>query len=177
MANYNYYRPSLDARSIGLADPYGRVQPSATSAFSSAGGISMDPATAFLIAQGVGTVADLWSSRGQNKQAVLDRAAQQNEFNRLFKRTDVWREEDIRRQEEAIRLAAEQYEAQQAIAHADWRNIEARRMPNIAASRAILGSTMQTDVPAFRPRYSEAEGVAREQNPYADYIYQGPRSI
>lgn len=178
MANYNYYRPSLDSRPIGLADPYGRVQPSATSAFSSAGGNSMpEPGTLLALAQIAHAGFNYLTGRGDQTQAQRDRAAQQHQWQQMFDRTEDWREADILRQEEAIRLAAEQYEAQQAIAHADWRNRQAHRLPNIAASRAILGSTMQTDVPAFRPRYSEAEGVAREPNPYADYIYQGPRSI
>lgn len=126
-------------------------------------------------AQGVSTLGSMLGNRSQGRQAYLDREAQQRQWDAMFQRTEELRIEDIARQDEAIAAAAAQWDAQQAQLEAQWRNTQERRLPNIAASRAILGSTMQTDVPAFRPRYSEAEGVPRESNPYADYIYRGPR--
>jgi hypothetical protein len=125
---------------------------------------------------GLGTLGTMFGSYRGSQQAALDRAQQQRQWEALFERTKEMRIEDIARQEAAIAAAAAQWDAQQAQLEAQWRNTQERQLPNIAASRAILGSTMQTDVPAFRPRYSEAEGVPREKNPYADFIYQGPRS-
>jgi hypothetical protein len=137
----------------------------------------MDPATlAILLSQGASTLGGMWGRGSQGRQAARDREQQQRQWQAMFDRTEELRIEDIARQDEAIAAAAAQWDAQQAQLEAQWRNTQERRLPNIAASRAILGSTMQTDVPAFRPRYSEAEGVPRESNPYADYIYRGPRS-
>jgi hypothetical protein len=128
-----------------------------------------------LAVEGASTLGGMWGRGSQGRQADLDRAQQQRQWEAMFQRTEELREEDIARQDAAIAAAAAQWDAQQAQLEAQWRNTQERRLPNIAASRAILGSTMQTDVPAFRPRYSEAEGVPREINPYADYIYRGPR--
>jgi len=133
-------------------------------------------AAAPYIAEGAGSLFGFLSGRQGQSQAARDREQQQRQWQAMFDRTEELRIEDIARQDEAIAAAAAQWDAQQAQLEAQWRNTQERRLPNIAASRAILGSTMQTDVPAFRPRYSEAEGVPRESNPYADYIYRGPRS-
>jgi len=136
-----------------------------------------DPATLWAIIQGGSAFGNWLTGRGGQRQARQDRAAQAAQFHEMMRFTKESKREDIARQDAAIAAAAAQWDAEQAQIEAQWRNTQERRLPNIAASRAILGSTMQTDVPAFRPRYSEAEGVPREINPYGDFLYPGPRSL
>ena len=130
-----------------------------------------------VVAAGIGTLGGMFGSSREGRQAYLDREAQQRQWDDMFQRTEELRIEDIARQDAALAADAAQWDAQQAQLEAQWRNTQERDLPNIMASRAILGNTMQMNVPAFRPRYSEAEGVPREKNPYADFIYQGPRSL
>ena len=137
---------------------------------------SMDPATIAVLAKfGLPAAAKIGSSilnfitgRGQISQAQKDRDEQRRQFLEMLDLSEKRRLEDLARQQEAL-------DFYRGVHEADWRSTTEREMPNIAASRAILGSTMQTDVPAYRPRYSEAEGVEREENPYGPYIYR-PRS-
>jgi len=112
---------------------------------------SMPPGSLEAIIFGGTALANWLTGRGQISQAKKDRAEQTRQWEEMFDRSEVWRLEDLARQQEALDF---------------YRGVH---------SRAILGSTMQTDVPAYRPRYSEAEGVEREENPYGPYIYR-PRS-
>jgi|TARA_Y100000310_G_scaffold298872_1_gene333219 hypothetical protein len=135
----------------------------------------MDPITIAAIL-GLGQAAVGYFGGGRDiEQHERDRALSDEQWRKMFDRASEWREEDILRQEEARLEAIRQWEAEQAQSEAEWRTDIERALPNIAASRAILGSTMQMDVPAFRPRYSEEEGVEREPNPYGPYKYS-PRS-
>ncbi len=135
----------------------------------------MGPETLMAIIAAGGKAVDWFQGGRDIEQARRDREMSDRQFNAMFARASLWREEDLARQEEARLEAIRQWEAEQAQTEAQWRTNVERSLPNIAASRAILGSAMQMDVPAFRPRYSEEEGVGREPNPYGPYTYQ-PRS-
>jgi hypothetical protein len=128
-----------------------------------------------VVAAGIGTLGGMFGSSREGRQAYLDREAQQRQWDDMFQRTEELRIEDIARQDAALAAAAAQWDAQQAQLEAQWRNTQERRMSNIAHSKAIAYDTMQTGGPQFRPRFSAAEGVERESNPYADHIYRGPR--
>ncbi len=126
----------------------------------------MDPGSLMALMMGGSAFARWLTGRSEIGEAARNRAEQMRQWEEMFKRSEEWRSEDLARQQEALDFYRD-------IHKADWRSTTERRMPNIAASRAILGSTMQTDVPAYRPQYSE--DVEREENPYGPYVYS-PRS-
>lgn len=114
-------------------------------------------------------VSGLFGDRSQSQQAEKARAIQQRQWKLMFADMQSARAEQIAREER-------QWEAMQQQKEAQWMNAVDLQSPYRAASRAMLASTMQMNVPKYEPLYSTAKGVQRRRNPYGDYVNPGPRS-
>lgn len=129
-----------------------------------------------LLGAGISGIAQLFGIRSAGKQAEKARGEEARKFNILEADMQRARREQTARDEEAREEARQQWDATQAQKEAHWRNRVEAQSPYLAASRAMLGRTMQMDVPAYAPRYSAAEGVEREPDPYGPYINQQRRA-
>ena len=121
-------------------------------------------------------VAGLWGGHSQSNQAAADRAQNERWREKIFNYTVEQQAAQMERDEEARQEAIRQWEAQEQQIEAQWINTVDVQSPYHAASRAMLASTMQMDVPNYEPLYSTAEGVTPRRNPYRDFTNPGPRS-
>tara|TARA_R110000787_G_scaffold119238_2_gene230190 strand:+ start:7 stop:393 length:387 start_codon:yes stop_codon:yes gene_type:complete len=110
-------------------------------------------------------VSGLFGDRSQSQQAEKAREIQQRQWKSMFAHV-----------EKQMAIEERQWEAMEQQREAQWMNTVDLQSPYSAASRAMLASTMQMNVPKYEPLYSTAEGVQRRRNPYGDYVNPGPRS-
>jgi hypothetical protein len=81
------------------------------------------------------------------------------------------RDDQLERDKLARDEAAAQFLALEQQKQAQWQTKAGAALPYQHASAMILGQTMGMNVPAIRSRYSTAEGVEPEPNPYGPFIY------
>ena len=121
-------------------------------------------------------VASFFKNKSQSKQSEADRAQQNEQFLKIINLQTAAHEEGIRRFELTEERKEAQWDAIQSQHQAGWLNTTELQAPYRAASRAILGRTMQMNVPAYDPRYSMEDSRPRRKHVYQDYINPESRS-
>lgn len=116
--------------------------------------------------------------KGQSSQAKQSAAAlaqADRQWRQQFAYMQQMREDQLERDQLARAEAAAQFLALEQQKEGQWKTQAGAALPYQHAAAMILGRTMGMNVPAIRSRYSTAEGVQDEPNPYGPYIYRAPR--
>jgi hypothetical protein len=109
------------------------------------------------------------SSQSSQSAAALAQADRQ--WREQFGHMQQLRDDQLERDKLARDEAAAQFLALEQQKQAQWQTKAGAALPYQHASAMILGQTMGMNVPAIRSRYSTAEGVEPEPNPYGPFIY------
>jgi len=120
----------------------------------------------------------LTGQQGQSRQSSQSAAAlaqQDRHFQEQFRFAQQMREDQLERDRLARAEAAAQWLALEQQKEGQWKTRAGAALPYQQASAMILGQTMGMNVPAIRSRYSTAEGVQDEPNPYGPFTYTPPR--
>mgnify|MGYP003144886067 CR=1 FL=1 len=107
----------------------------------------------------------------QSDQSTAALAQQDRQFQQQFVLAQQMRDDQLERDRLARAEAVARWLALEQQKEAQWKTRARAALPYQHASAMILGQTMGMNVPAIRSRYSTAEGVEPEPNPYGPFIY------
>jgi len=116
-------------------------------------------------------LTDRQGQSSQSSQADAALAQQDRQWRDQFAYMQQLRDDQLERDKLARDEAAAQFLALEQQKQAQWQTKAGAALPYQHASAMILGQTMGMNVPAIRSRYSTAEGVEPEPNPYGPFIY------
>ena len=154
----------------------GQPQTSVPGVFGGGGGSGMIGTIASIaIPAALQLFGGLKGQSSQAKQSAAALAQADRQWREQFAYMQQMRDDQLERDRLARAEAAAQWLALEQQKEGQWKTRAGAALPYQQASAMILGQTMGMNVPAIRSRYSTAEGVQDEPNPYGPFTYTPPR--